>query len=262
MEIDVCRGEKERAHDSVVVLLAECLQLVLGVDVVRRDVGDELRCDLLLHVDASTGFARRRRAYDALLVRHIPAHEVAGLIVAALDGNVLLVERGAVENQILVVVALDRESRDVEGIEVEILLRAKLTGPPSRHRRDVGTPDRATLGEDLDDAVVGPGAVEGGSGSSPDDLDVLDVVWIEIGEPVLRIRATTKIGELARLVVDDDAVDDVEGIGARDEGVGAAKPYRDSTPTRATRVLGDLRAGNFALHRLIHGLGLRSAEQR
>ena len=54
-EIDVGRREEQRAHDAVVVLLTEGLQLIVGGDVVRRHVGDERRRKLLLQVHARAG---------------------------------------------------------------------------------------------------------------------------------------------------------------------------------------------------------------
>src|SRR5205085_11251210 len=67
---------------------------------------------------------------------------------------------------------------------------------------------------------------------------------------------------LRRPVIDDHAVDDVEGIGAGDERVGPAQAHRDATTAGTTRVLRDLRAGDFALHRLIDRYRLGAADQR
>ena len=77
--------------------------------------------------------------------------------------------------------------------------------------------NRPVLCEDLHDAVVGTRAVERRRRCAARHLDVLDVVGIEIGEPVLRVRARSEIGELRRSIVDDHAVDDVERIRAGDE---------------------------------------------
>ena len=165
------------------------------------------------------------------------------------------------EDVVLIVEAGDRQAIHVEGIEVERLLCAKLARSPARRRGEARLATGSPLGEDLYDAVVGTRAVERGSGGTSDYLNVLDVIRIEIGESVLRIGACAEVGELAGLVVYDDAVDDVERIGAGDEGVDAAETDGDSAAARAARVLRDLRTGNLTLHRLIDRRRLRPTDQ-
>ena len=130
----------------------------------------------------------------------------------------------------------------------------------ARRERETRPPDVAALGEDLNDAVVGARSVERRGRGTANDLDALDVGRIEVGETILRIRPDAEVGELRRPVVDDDAVDDVERIGAGDERVDAAQTHGDAAAARAAGVLRDLRAGNLALHRLIDGDRLRATD--
>src|SRR5205814_1589652 len=178
------------------VLLAERLQLVMRRDVVRADVADEARRELLLDVDPRPRALRGRRLHDAILEGVVAADVITGLIVAAFDSQVLLVRRRLPEDVVLIVVSFNGEPGFVERIEVERLLFAKLTLGEACACRVVRFADRATLREDLDDAVVGARSVEGRSGRAARDLDVLDVIRIEIGESILWIRANAEIGEV------------------------------------------------------------------
>src|SRR5947209_8430385 len=104
-------------------------------DVVRADVSDETRRELLLDVDPRPRALRGRRLHDAVLEGVIPADVVAGLIVAAFDGQVLLVRWRLAEDVVLIVVPLDGEPGFVERIEVERLLFAQLALGEARARR-------------------------------------------------------------------------------------------------------------------------------
>src|SRR5205814_9123065 len=104
----------------------------------------------------------------------------------ALDGEILLIRRSAMENIVLVVEAGYSQPIFIEGIEVKRLLFAKLAQRKSGARRIVSLADRSALGEDLHDAIVRARAVEGRGRRTARHLDVPDVIGIEFGEPVLR----------------------------------------------------------------------------
>jgi hypothetical protein len=71
-----------------------------------------------------------------------------------------------------------------------------------------GRTRRAVLGDDLNDAIRGLGAVQRGGGWPLHDLDALDVVGVEVVEPRDRARAEVLIGGPGgKLCVDAHAVD-------------------------------------------------------
>src|SRR5207247_8274583 len=107
--------------------------------------------------------------------------------------------------------------------------------------------DASTRREALHGAVVATRSVESCGRGTANDLNVLDVRRIQIGETVLRIGTRSKVRQLSRFVVDNHTIHDVERIGAGDEGIHAAQPHRDSASARAAGVLSDLCAGNLSL---------------
>ena len=121
------------------------------------------------------------------------------------------------EDVVLVVEPCNREAIHIEGIEVEWLLLAQRARRPASGRSEVWLSNVAALGEDLHHTVVGARPVERGGSGAANDLDVLDIGWIEIGEAVLWIGPGSEVGQLSGFVVDDDAVDDVQRIGSGDE---------------------------------------------
>src|SRR4029077_21140760 len=120
-------------------------------DVVRADIADEARRKLLLDVDPRARALRGRRLHDAVFERVIPTDVVARLIVAAFDGQVLLVRRRLAEDVVLIVVSLNGEPGFVEWIEVERLLFTQLALREAGARGVVRFADRPALGKDLDD---------------------------------------------------------------------------------------------------------------
>jgi hypothetical protein len=85
--------------------------------------------------------------------------------------------------------------------------------------------------------------VQRGGRGTLDDLDALDVVRVDVGEPVRRVAA--QVDELPRRVVDDHAVDDVERLGAAADGGEAADADAGAAARRAG-VLLHQRAGHLA----------------
>ena len=225
-------------------------------------MADEPGRELLLQIQARTRALRGGRSHDPLLVHVVGADVIAGLIVSTLDRQVLLTRRRAVEDVVLIVEPIDGESILVERIEIEGLLFPKLALGEARRRRVMRLTDSSALREDLNDAIVCARAVQRGRGRAARHLDVLDVVGVEIGKPVLRIGPRAEIGELRRSVVDDHPVDDVEGVGAGDERVHTAEAYRDSAASWTAGVLRDLRARHLPLHRLIDRNGLGPPNER
>src|SRR5690242_10294210 len=125
-----------------------------------------------------------------------------------------------------------------------------------------GLPRAASLGRNDDDAVGGTRAVDRRRRRRLQDLDVLDVVRIDVGQAVDRL-VLRRVGRTARArdrrqaagdrrVRYDDAVDDVERIAGAENRRRAADLDLHAA-ARNARVLEDRRADDFALEIRLEG---------
>src|SRR6185312_12550215 len=197
------------------------------------------------------------RAHDAVVPGPAARDVVGGAGVAAAQAQVIVRDVAHVEDLVLVVVALHgRAAERVEGIQVELEALGRALRGVARRERDARRPFASVLGEDLDDAIVGARSIQRGRRGATNDFDVIDVIGIEVGQAVLDVAPYAEVDELIGVVVHDDAVNDVERLGAGDERAGAAQAHRDAAATRVARVLRDLRARDHALERAVRGRGV------
>lgn len=124
-----------------------------------------------------------------------------------------------------------------------------------RVERDDGLARRPPLRSDDDDAARAARAVDRGRRGVLEDLDRGDVGRIDRGERILRHRRRgipTAVGRarVVRIVLDREAVDDVEWLVVAADRRAPADADREAAARRARR-LGDLHAGRGALQRLL-----------
>ena len=247
------RGGEQHGGDDAGRLLAVGLELVVAVDVIGAEAEPQRRIELLGEVDAAALAAGRAVRDDPVLVRPAAADVVSGAIVPAVDAQRVLQQPAGLKNAILVVVAGDGIARGVGGVEVHRQAPGHtfggVTALPGELRRSRPPP----LGEDLHDPVVGARAVQGRRGRAPDHLDPVDVIGVQIGEPVLDVAARAEVDQLVGAVVHDDSVHDVQRLGAGDDGAGAAQPHRDAAAARVAGVLGDLGSRHHTLEGGVYG---------
>lgn len=110
---------------------------------------------------------------------------------------------------------------------------------------DLRSPRPPTLGHDLDDPVGGLGAVNRRRRRPLDDLDRLDLVWIEVVDP--RVAVASIVADLAveerprrprrRIVVHPHPVDVQQRIGSERDARRTPQPRRPTRPDVAARRL-------------------------
>ena len=205
-------------------------EVVAGVGAAEADVEGARHLGLDVPAEGIQGVLVR--GLHAGVVLDAPADVVAEPLAPAVDADVVVLEVPVLEELVGDEVALTEIGAlgvvygvvlglaEGEAGVVEELRHGRveaLLGP----ERDGRLADGAALGEDLDDAVGGVGAVEGRGGPAPRHLHALDVVREQLGQRRGRLAPAADRG--ARGVVDADAVDVDDGRLAAEDARDAAE---------------------------------------
>ena len=188
-----------------------------------------------------------------------------GILTRELLLEVLGIQRRAVGGEVLIDVGLVHETR-VQGIlpvpVPELELVQQVEGPEPLGEVDPALPRLSPLRGDEDHPVRRSGSVEGRRGGAFQDLDPLDVLGIQVHDPVHGIvligpvRPAAGEGDVVQGVGDGsvghhDPVHDVEGLQLTVDGRGAPEPHLDAAAGRS-RVALDVGAGDLALEVVLH----------
>ena len=278
-QVEEARDLGERVGDRVAgVVVTEQAAIVRVVQDLVADLQVEPLGDALVEVDARAGLAGEGVLDDAFFVATADRHEVLGIFAAAahVERHVGVHRRVAVGQRLVVeraVGVVERRNAGAEhghgiGHRVE-LARAiavrEFRRAAAQTQRELRLAGAATLGGDDDDTARCFRSVDGRRRRSLQDVDILDVVRIEVGDAVDRIllvahgdAGTRGARDFIRAgadghVGDDDTVDDIQRLRGSENGGDAA----DADAIAATGGAGglrDLRAGDLALERVLDGL--------
>ena len=258
-QVDEGRGRRERhpVADAAVVVVGEAAS-GLGVERRRADAEEDRGSDALVHVQLEGLLVVARAGDDPAVVLDQPRDVVAGGLVPPIHAQRALEGEGGVPGQEFLVV-VERVGRvevgrvGAEGVHRVVhrveLAQSEVVGllEEAQTLREVEAwrAHQAALGGDQDHAVGGLRAVDRRRRRALEDLDALDVVGVEVGDPVRRVVLLAPADRVARrhrhhvhvrrdlVVADDHAVDDVERPVVPDDRRSAAQLHLDAAPGRA-----------------------------